>query len=252
MPSTGSLLLSRPQLIPLLSLTGLVLDALGGLYLAYDLLGGKRGPLRLLSRFLTYSAIFGLGYGATLGLWFGLAGALVSGPSIEIQILRRAQGIDPSRTEWALTALMRGLSFGIAGWLTVGHHFGIAFGILTALTMNVAYEFGFGTSTYRVYQKPQLHRRLLVPGVVRGALIGLAGAFSGALTGRSEALLYGVQIGIVVGILNSTVTIMSPAVEWWADNLPDRVLGGYGAVLVLIGSALQTVQYIIPLISPYR
>src|SRR5260370_4987776 len=150
MTSTASLLLSRPQLIPLLSLTGVVLDALGGLYLAYDLLGGKRGPLRLLARVLTYSAIFGLGYGATLGLWFGLAGALVSGPSIEIQILRRAQGIDPSRTEWALIALLRGLSFGSAGWLTVGRHFGIAFGILSALTMNIAYEFGFATNIYRV------------------------------------------------------------------------------------------------------
>ena len=85
-------MLSRPQLIPLLSLTGVVLDALGGLYLAYDLLGGKRGPLRLLSRVLTYSAIFGLGYGATLGLWFGLAGALVSGPSIEISTLQTRTG----------------------------------------------------------------------------------------------------------------------------------------------------------------
>jgi hypothetical protein len=181
-----------------------------------------------------------------------LAGALVSGPSIEIQIFRRGQGIGPSRTESASIALIRGLSFGIAGWLTVGHHFGIAFGILIAFTMNIAYEFGFGTNVYRVYQKPQLGRRMLVPGVVRGALIGLAGAVSGALTGRPEALLYGVQIGVVVGTLNTTVIILSPPVEWWADNLPDRALGGYGAVLVLIGSALQTVQYIMPLISHYR
>jgi hypothetical protein len=251
MPLTASLLLSRPQLIPLLSLTGVVLDALGGLYHAYDLLGAKRGPLRLLSRFLTYSAIFGLGYGATLGLWFGLAGAFISGPSIEIQIFRRAHGIEPSRKEWALIALVRGLSFGIAGWLTVGHHFGIAFGILSAFTMNIAYEFGFGSNIYRVYQKPQLHRGRLVAGIIRGALIGLAGAVSGTLTGRPEALLYGVQIGVVVGILNTTITIMSPLVEWWADNLPDRALGGYGAALVLIGSALQTVQYVIPLISRY-
>src|ERR1700691_5492882 len=129
-----SLWLSGPELIALLSLTGVVLDALGGLYLAYDLLGGKRGPLRLLSRVLTYSAIFGLGYGAALGLWFGLAGALISGPSIEIQLFKRAQGIDPSRSEWALMAIVRGLSFGVAGWLTVGHDFGIAFGILSAFT----------------------------------------------------------------------------------------------------------------------
>ena len=148
-------LLNRPQLIPLLSLTGVVLDALGGMYLAYDLLGGRQGPLRLLSRVLTYSAIFGLGYGATLGLWFGLAGALISGPSIEIQLARRSQGIDPSRTEWALMAALRGLSFGIAGWLAVGHDFGIAFGILCALAMHIAYEFGFGMDIFRAYQKPR-------------------------------------------------------------------------------------------------
>jgi hypothetical protein len=252
MASTGSLLLNAPQLIPLLSLTGVVLDALGGLYLAYDLLGGKRGPLRLLSRLLTYSAIFGLGYGATLGLWFGLAGALISGPSIEFQLLRRAQGIDPSRAEWALMAIVRGLTFGLAGWLTVGRDFGLAFGILTTFTMEFAYEFGFGTNVYRIYQRPRLNRGLLASGFVRGGLIGLSGAVSGALTGRPEALLYGVQIGLVVGTFNTAVTILSPSVEWWADNLPDRALGGYGAVLFLIGSALQTVQYVLPLVSRHR
>ena len=41
MTFTESLLLSRPGLVQLLSLTGVVLDALGGLYLAYDLLGGS-------------------------------------------------------------------------------------------------------------------------------------------------------------------------------------------------------------------
>jgi hypothetical protein len=50
-------------------------------------------------------------------------------------------------------------------------------------------------------------------------------------------------------VLNATVTILSPLVEWWADNLPDGALGGYGAFLVLIGSALQTVQYVTPLVS---
>jgi hypothetical protein len=54
---------------------------------------------------------------------------------------------------------------------------------------------------------------------------------------------------VVVGALANTVAILSHPVGWWAANLPDRAFGGYGAVLVLIGSALQTVQYIMPLIS---
>jgi hypothetical protein len=246
---TGHLMVSVPQILPLVSLTGVVLDALGGLYLAYDLLGGKHGALRLLSRLLTYSAIFGLGYGATLGVWFGLTGALVSGPTIEYQLLRRSKGIEPSSFEFAWLAVLRGFSFGVAGWLEVGGDFGIAFGALSALAMNIAYRFGFGTNVYRAYQRPRLERRHALAAIVRGVTMGLAGTVSGALTGRAEALLYGIQIGAVVGILNTTVTILSPSVEWWADNLPERALGGYGAVLFLIGSALQTVQYVLPLIS---
>ncbi len=80
------------QIISLLSLTGVVLNALGGLYLAYDLLGAKQGPLRLLARLFTYSAILGLGYAALLGLWFGLAGAFVLGPALQYQLWRRAHG----------------------------------------------------------------------------------------------------------------------------------------------------------------
>lgn len=244
----GIHLVRMDQVIPLLSLTGVVLDGLGGLYLAYDLFGAKHGPLRLLSRLFTYSAILGLGYGATLGLWFGLAGAFVLGPSVEFQLWRRARGIVPSNREWLLMATVRGLAFGVAGWLTVGRDFGIAFGVLSALAMHVAYEFGFGTNTYRIYQRPRLERTVVRGDLIRGVMVGLAGVVSGALTGRSEALLHGIQIGLVVGTLNTTVTILSPPVEWWADNLPDRALGGYGAFLVLIGSALQTVQYVAPLI----
>jgi hypothetical protein len=236
------------QIISLLSLTGVVLNALGGLYLAYDLLGAKQGPLRLLARLFTYSAIIGLGYAALLGLWFGLAGAFVLGPAIEYQLSRRARGITPSNLEWILMATVRGLAFGIAGWLTVGRDFGIAFGLLSALAMHVAYEFGFGTNTYRIYHRPQLERAVVRGDIIRGLVVGFAGVISGAITGRSEALLYGIQIGLVVGTLNTTITILSPPVEWWADNLPQRVLGGYGAFLVLIGSALQTVQYVAPLI----
>src|ERR1035437_7191578 len=43
------------------SITGTCLDVLGSLYLAYDLLGGQHGPLRLLTRAVTYSIVFGMG-----------------------------------------------------------------------------------------------------------------------------------------------------------------------------------------------
>ena len=46
----------------LVSIVGSSLDVFGGLYLAYDLLGGEHEP-----RGVTYGALFGLGYGLALG-----------------------------------------------------------------------------------------------------------------------------------------------------------------------------------------
>ena len=39
-----------------ISIAGIILTVLGTLYLAYDLLGGQHGPLRLLTRVVTYSS----------------------------------------------------------------------------------------------------------------------------------------------------------------------------------------------------
>jgi hypothetical protein len=242
-------LFDSQKTIPLLALIGVVLDALGGLYLAYDLLGGERGPLRQLSRLLTYSAIFGLGFGLTLGGWFGLAGAAGMGPTFEMQLARRARGIAPTRPEWIMGAFLRGLAFGIAGWFAVGHDFGIAFGLLSGAVMHITYELGYGTTEYVSYQRPRIKRKVIIGAVSRGIGIGLAGALSGAITGRPEAFFNGIQIGLVAGSLNTAVAIISPMVEWWGAHLPDRALGGYGAVMVLIGSALQTLQYVMPLVG---
>jgi hypothetical protein len=43
------------HIVAAVSISGISLDVLGGLYLAYDLLGGQHGPLRLLTRIVTYS-----------------------------------------------------------------------------------------------------------------------------------------------------------------------------------------------------
>jgi hypothetical protein len=62
--------------------TGVILDGLGGLHLAYDLLGGKNGPLRTVTKSVSYGVMFGSAYGLPLGVWFGLVGLLVSGAAL--------------------------------------------------------------------------------------------------------------------------------------------------------------------------
>jgi len=48
------------------------LDVLGGCYLAYDLLGGKLGPLRTIARAAGYLALFLIGYVAVLGFRYAI------------------------------------------------------------------------------------------------------------------------------------------------------------------------------------
>src|SRR4029077_16776110 len=53
-------------------LGGSLLGALGGLYLTYDILGGKDGPLGGATRVVTYGVLFCICYSLGLGLKFGL------------------------------------------------------------------------------------------------------------------------------------------------------------------------------------
>ena len=70
--------------IAAVSISGISMDVLGGLYLAYDLLGGQHGPLRLLTRIVTYSIVFGIGYGLGLGLFFGIVSGAATGITVAI------------------------------------------------------------------------------------------------------------------------------------------------------------------------
>src|SRR5436853_7706726 len=74
--------------VAIISVTGICLDVLGGLYLAYDLLGGQHGPLRLLTRIVTYSLVFGIGYGIGFGFFFGLVCGAATGITIALELHR--------------------------------------------------------------------------------------------------------------------------------------------------------------------
>ena len=237
----------RHELIPVLSLTGVMLDALGGLYLAYDLLGGKHGPLRTITKSISYGVMFGFLYGLPLGVWFGLAGLLISGPALSLEIERREIRDDQPFSEALGFGLVRAASFGIAGWLAKDAWFGINFGILSALGLIATYEI-VGPPPFELSSsRPQIDKTLLKRAVFRGVSIGLAAVLAGAIHSEPDTLFYGVKVGLVTGVSSGVLVAVAPAVELWVDNLPDRRLGGYGAILVLIGSLLQTAQYLLPL-----
>jgi hypothetical protein len=238
----------RHNLVPILSLAGVILVGLGALYLAYDLLGGKNGPLRAFTKSTSYGVLFGSAYGLPLGVWFGLAGLLVSGPALSIEIGRRsAREIHPF-FEALMLGLLRAVSFGTAGWLSKDSWFGIIFGMFCAVGFVAAYLI-VGPPANIGLGQPRIDKAVLERAALRAGSIGLAAVLSGAIHRENRALSYGVEVGVVIGMSSGILLAVAPSVETWVDNLPDRRLGGYGAILVVVGSLLQTFQYVFPLVG---
>ena len=143
--------------------------------------------------------------------------------------------------------LLREASFGAAGWLARDAWFGINFGILSAVGFVATYLIVGPPPADMSSGRPQIDKAVLKRAAFRGGSIGLAAVLSGAIRREHDALFHGIEVGLVTGISSGFLVAVAPSVEAWVDNLPDRRLGGYGAVLVLIGSLLQTVQYLFPL-----
>lgn len=233
-----------------ISVSGICLDVLGGLYLAYDLLGGQHGPLRLLTRLVTYSIVFGVGYGLGLGLFFGIAAGLATGITIAIELHRtsRSGGHYPLRWE-AFFSAIRGFGLAIGIYRKAGIPFAIAFGLIITAGQIVAYARGIRPGMdYAAKRRPRFTKRQFHATLVRTA--GYAIAFllcSAFIRHLDDAWEFALRGGLVVGIVTAAGTVINPYIEYYADNLPERRLGVMGIMIVFCGFILQSVQYLIAL-----
>ena len=237
------------RIVDILALSGAILDASGGLYLAYDLLGGKYGPLRTLTRCTTYAIPCGLGY-ALIGRWFGVIGALLMGPLLGLENSRRAREGQEALYESSLFALARGIAFSIASWPSGSVAFAILFGLLCTIFLIIAYWLaGSPGDLWAEQAKPRISKVTWVVFLTRAVAVGASSVVAGALTGTLGEFALGLKIGLVAGSLGGLTSAFSPPVEWWADNLSPRRLGAFGAILLLAGFCLQSVQYVLPLFN---
>ncbi|NNN05626.1 MAG: hypothetical protein HKL90_06970 [Elusimicrobia bacterium] len=229
---------------------GTLCDAVGGLYLTYDLLGGSRGPLGLITRAATYGLIFALGYGLAFGPAFGAIAGLCLGGILAFELWRvahhqRAYGSSPLYHAGASGAA-RGFALGMASMPRFGWRFGALFGVLNAAFLSVAHRLNFAAT--RDYA-PTPHLRLSAHArngaLARAVEIGAAGAITGWIEGRrGHAAGFGMAIGLVVGLIGLVVGVVSPAVEWRIENLPERALAALGFALIALGLIFQSVQYV--------
>ncbi len=237
------------------SLVGTGCNVLGALYLAYDLLGGSHGPLRTLTRAVTYSVLFVAGYALALGPVYGLVAGIGLGLVLAVEFWRlgqiRATAQPQAKWEPLAFGFFRGLVQGLAAALTFGINFGVIFGLLGAIGLVLVYALGFSVAVeYAPEAQPHLTQHKALASIARGIVIGIAGAIAGVWTREGAgAFLFGLEVGLVVGFVSAFVATFSPFVEYWADHLPERRLGALGIGLVIFGFLLESVQYWVVLLN---
>lgn len=229
-----------------ITLTGMLCDVLGGLYLAYDLLGGSQGPLGTITRWVTYTLLFAVTYGAVLGPAFGL----VAGPALGLALALEVGQLPGSRPPHLVVrvvpfGLFRGLALGTSAALVYGLCFGLVFGALSALGLLGAYLVGSSpTQVHLEDPRPGITWPRLRATAARALGVGMAGLAAGQVAGQGGAVLtFSVEVALVVGVVGAVLAAVVPVVEAWANRLPPRRLGAFGVLLLLVGVVLQSLQY---------
>jgi hypothetical protein len=238
--------------LALISIIGSALDVLGAMYLAYDLLGGEHGPLRTLTRAVTYGALFGTGYGLALGPVFGLASGVAHGITLGWEYSRASRHA-PKSGFWLDTAMsaIRGCGFGLGASYLFGARFGIAFGVLSTVGQAIAYRFGISPAVdYRPATRPRVTRFQLLAAANRTVGYAVTGYLSSLVAGQpGHAIAVGLRTGLAIGVVTAIGGSCSPFIEWTSDHMPARRMGVLGVGLILIGFALQSVQYWLALLN---
>jgi len=236
-----------PQFIAKLSLLGMGLDVLGGCYLAYDLLGGKRGPLRTLSRAMGYVALFFVGYSIVIGLLYAIVASMGMGFLLAIEYGLAGGDAGRNRTTRNRTlffGFLRGMVLGLAGMTVAGPAFGAPFGLLSGAGLAAVYALGFGpTADYAAGSRPRTSRRKMLASLWRAVAVGAAGVIAAFPAGPNVPITLGLQVGLAAGAVSALVGLFSPAIEWWIESLPERQLGAFGVSLILLGMLFQSIQY---------
>jgi hypothetical protein len=238
--------------VALVSIIGSSVDVLGALYLAYDLLGGEHGPLRTLTRGVTYGLVFGVGYGLSLGPVFGVASGVAHGITLGWEF-SRASRQELQQGFWLDTAMsaIRGCGFGFGGSYLFGARFGITFGLLSTASQAIAYQFGIRpTVDYKPAARLRATRFQLLAAVNRTVGYAVTGYISSLVAQQPDhAIAVGLRMGLTIGVVTAVAGACIPLVEWIADHVREKTMGVFGVGLIIVGFTLQSVQYWLALLD---
>jgi hypothetical protein len=236
-----------------ISMTGMTFDSIGGLYLAYDLLGGERGPLSKLTRCTTYSLLAFISYAVALNLKFAMICGIGMGTLFGLQLDLIGAGKTLNRKELLLLAVGRMIimTLGTSSILSkpAACTIGIAsfFGSLAATKLKISPE-----NWYEASCKPEFRPKRMAVGLMLGTTITLVAWMGETIfggTNTKDAFFMALRLGFVIGIGTALVASVSPFVEWYADNLPPKRMGYIGAVMFLIGFLIQSIPSLVVLLG---
>lgn len=233
-----------------ISMVGMTFDSIGGLYLAYDLLGGERGPLSKLTRVATYSLLAFLIYALAFNLKFALICGIGMGSIFGLHLDMLGAGKKPSKKFHVIIALCRMtiifcaactlLSVTTAAIMAVG----ALAGSLSSVGLKISPDFWYEAS-----RKPEFKLSRLLPGLLLGVFVTAMVLAGETISGDKDALGVALHMGGVIGLGTGSITVLSPFVEWYADNLPPKRMGYIGACMFLIGFFIQSLPSLIILLG---
>lgn len=232
-----------PDVLARISLAGMALELLGGCYLAYDLLGGRNGPLRSIARATGYLPLFLGGYWLLLGLPFALIGSVGMAALLAVEFHYAAKPGKPSRLTLAAFGLARGLVLGAASVLPFGPAFAGLYAVLTGIGLAIVNALGLAPADdYESKPRPGLRPHNLLASAVR-AMVALAASVVAVMTLHTpNPFNLVVRLVIAVGMISTMVGLCSPAIERFTLEAPERRLGLIGLGFILGGTLLDSLD----------
>jgi hypothetical protein len=140
---------------------------------------------------------------------------------------------------------IRGASFAIGTAYLFGPRFGIIFGTVSTVAQAAAYRLDIRPARFYDPQKRlTFNRFILIAAANRTVGYAVAAYLTSLIAGqRAHAISIGLSAGLAIGLVTALTGPATPLIEWIANNIPAKRMGVAGIAIVLVGFALQSVQY---------
>ncbi len=226
-----------------ISLLGMACDLIGGLYLAYDLLGGTKGPLSTLTRVVNYCLMMFLCFLFPLGIKFALIASIGLGTAFGLHVERVCRQQKETLLFLAGVGIVRALAVALAIWLEGMHTVAIIAAPIIFIASIILPKFNISPAAiFQNHGRPQLQKKQLIISAVLGGLTLFASLLGFGITGGAQNTLnFALHFAVTFAFTTLLVTTLSPIVEWHADNMPERRMGIIGIALFMLGFVIQAI-----------